>query len=122
MIDQNSLWIGDHVQIIKSGRTGIYEGVNPSGKARVKIDDKIIITAFENIRIAPVVIKKKMSIENQNPSDEFKIQNFSDTIDLHIDVLAPELENQLPQVILNNMLLTNGCHPSLSFTVLAQDN
>lgn len=100
MINSDLLWIGDHVKLIKSGRIGTYEGTNDTGKAKVRVDDKIIISAFANIEIAPPAAKKKvdLSIEDDATSS---ILTFTNTIDLHIDVLAPELEYELPEAILN---------------------
>ncbi len=100
MINSDSLWVGDHVRLIKSNRQGVYEGTNDAGKAKVRVNDKIVISAFANIEIATPPAKKKvdLSIEENSTSS---ILTFTNTIDLHIDVLAPELENQLPEAILN---------------------
>lgn len=103
MINSDSLWVGDHVRLIKSDRHGIYEGTNAAGKAIVKVDDKIIISAFANIEIAQAPPKKKVDLSNEESSTS-SILTFTNTIDLHIDVLAPELENQLPEAILNKQI------------------
>lgn len=103
MINSDSLWVGDHVRLIKSDRRGIYEGTNDEGKAKVRIDDKIIISAFANIEIAPPPVKKKVDLSTEESSTS-SILTFTNTIDLHIDVLAPELENQLPEAIFNKQI------------------
>ena len=104
MIKSDTLWVGDHVKLIKSNRHGIYEGTNDAGKAIVKVDDKIIISAFANIEIAPPPVKKKVDLSDEEKSSTSSILTFTNTIDLHIDALAPELENQLPEAILNKQI------------------
>ena len=106
-IKSNDLWIGDTVILLKSKRIGRFEGFDAEKKALVRIHDKIVKTTLENISlhipnkdfsdidhlIEPI---KKISPKT-NWTQKFKVPKF---IDLHIDKLAPHLENEHPSRII----------------------
>ncbi len=105
-MDLNSLWIGDLVQVVSSGRQGKFEGLNKEGKARVSIDDKIFLVTDNNLR--PVSEKEYFPdihefLQNDSQQDKksepLKIK-FDHTIDLHLEKLAPHMQNELPARIL----------------------
>ena len=93
-ISIKDLWIGDELQLIKSGRPGRYDGTTKDGKIRIKIDEnKIIKTTLKNVKpYTPPKEKIKLQLGKElNKTVPYDDQNF---IDLHIKVLAPHLENQ----------------------------
>ena len=47
------LWIGESVRIKTSGKTGRFEGINHQGKARISVDQKILLVAAENLEVLP---------------------------------------------------------------------
>lgn len=98
MINLNDLWIGDLVKLTKSGRIGKFEGIHKSGKARVNINGKIILTTANNLDTytppeEPIVIEDLVEKRESKP--------LSSTLDLHIESLRPDLLNALPERILD---------------------
>jgi len=101
MIKVSELWIGDLLLLKKSGRIGKFAGISADQKVKVKLENKIIITTPGNIEYAPEsksgpeAIIKKPSISFQ------KTPTFSDTIDLHIEILNPSLLTARPERIID---------------------
>jgi dsDNA-specific endonuclease/ATPase MutS2 len=104
------LWMGESVSIIASGKTGKFEGINKEGKARVLINDKILLVHSTNLEVIPEKehfpdIHEMLRDENKHKTDTSPIQiKFEHMLDLHIDKLAPYLENELPARILEFQL------------------
>lgn len=106
-----SLWRGEQVKIISSGKAGKFEGINKEGKARISVQDKILLVLANNLEIIP---EKEHFIDINDYLNEEKIKEnkegktikikFEHTLDLHIDKLAPYLENELPSRILEYQL------------------
>ena len=90
------LWIGDLLLLKKSRQVGKFSGLKPNGKLIIKTEKSTIITPLSNVERyeipednfhlefndEDVIIKKPLNTSNNNQ------------IDLHIDVLAPHMENQ----------------------------
>jgi len=104
------LWVGESVMIRSSGKTGKFEGFNKEGKARIRVKDKILLVSGENLEILPEKehfpdIHAFLELEK---NDEVKATplklNFNHTLDLHINKLAPYMENELPARILEFQL------------------
>lgn len=97
------LWIGDHVRLRSSDRLGIYLGKASDGRARININGKIIITKESNLEILPekeqffdidAFLKdediKASKVVEQEGQKKAKLHN---TLDLHIEVLAPDMKH-----------------------------
>jgi hypothetical protein len=129
MLNVNDLWVGDEVILQKSGRKGKFVGVHESGKIKVLIDVKIVHTTINNLvlpeaedkanlfklavddLLADIEAKENESLrpkDNKLPQSKSLLKGKSktknqikfNTIDLHINVLNPELEGQSPIKIL----------------------
>ena len=94
----DDLWIGDRVRLIKSGTVGFYEGMNKKGKARIRVEEKILLTSHDNLLIenAPepppkVDLTDQVKYTPSTPAYE---------IDLHIEILDPKMEQAPPEQIL----------------------
>lgn len=107
MVNLKDLWIGDHVRLKRSRREGRYEGLSVAGKARIRVGDKIILAKPSNIEIfePPPPHKTLVFEEDDNgiqSSQHPKPAN--NKIDLHINILAPHLTNEMSVRILEYQL------------------
>ena len=101
----NDLWIGDLVRLKKSGRVGKFEGVHLSGKVRVRIDSKIILTKSTNLeKVDEAHLEKTVDRPKSYNERKMNQKRFQNSIDLHIEKLQPSLSNELPQMILNKQI------------------
>lgn len=107
-------WIGDRVRLVKSGRQGTFEGVHPSGKARVKIGDRIILSSSHNI-IEVEEEKKRPDIHLQEEGSKYSGKSFDTTIDLHAEVLDSSLVHQAPQMIIQKQV--RACKEFIEFAI-----
>jgi len=97
-------WIGDHVILKKSGRRGTFAGIAPSGKARIKVGEKHILCSSQNIEeYFPAQPSKQVNLPNDSPSWISK-NEFPEEIDLHIEHIYPDLQHDMPQMIINKQL------------------
>jgi len=112
-MDIKELWIGDPIMSRKSGKTGTYEGTNDKGKVRLKATDKVyLISPQDIIRYEEKAIKSIV----QNKRVKYKeVENFGDTIDLHIERLNPTLANSNPIHIVDYQV--RKCKSFLDFTI-----
>jgi dsDNA-specific endonuclease/ATPase MutS2 len=111
MIQLKDLWIGDSLKIISSGKSGKFLGINADGKARIQTEDKIILTTAQNLELVPekefqfdiddFLKQEKKAAQSSSPPLKIK---FDHTLDLHIDKLAPHLENEISARILEYQL------------------
>ena len=110
MADLKSLWVGDMVTIKSSGRTGKFEGVNQEGKARISVGGRIILTNVSNLEILPDEAATGFDIDRFLEEEKQAALNAplkvkaNEVLDLHIDRLAPDMVNDLPQRILEYQL------------------
>ena len=95
------LWIGESVRIKTSGKTGRFEGINHQGKARISVDQKILLVAAENLEVLPEkeyfpdindYLKEQVKQEKKE-SVKPKIK-LNHTLDLHIEKLAPAMQHE----------------------------
>lgn len=102
----NDLWIGDAVRLKSSGKIGIYLGVNPKGRARVKCGYKVVLSSSQNIEIHEGVEKQEEELELLpiKPSQVVMAASLPKEYDLHIEYLNPTLTHEAPQIILNHQL------------------
>jgi dsDNA-specific endonuclease/ATPase MutS2 len=96
MLNLEDLWIGDLVVIISSQRVGKFEGIHASGKARINSNGKIYLASAKNLEI----FEEKEEQVVLSFEDDNKIKtSIADSIDLHIEVLKPDLVTHLPERI-----------------------
>ncbi len=111
MINLKDLWVGDTVKMKASGKTGKFLGINADGKARIQSEGKIILTLAQNLELIP---EKELQFDideflkrdhdaSQATLEPLKIK-FDHTLDLHINKLAPHLENEVSPRILEYQL------------------
>jgi DNA-nicking Smr family endonuclease len=105
------LWTGEKVMIKSSGRSGTFEGINAEGKARIRSENKIYLATAENLEVIPEKdifpdIHEYLERENKIVKADAKTVKvtFEHTIDLHIEKLAPHMENELAGRILDYQL------------------
>lgn len=107
-IDPNELWIGDELVLIKSKRTGFFQGMK-NGKIRVKVNDSIILTPLSNIALpsksksnpALESLNKELSSQSTNPQGSYREKMaFVPEIDLHIEKLQASKRNDPPFAII----------------------
>lgn len=105
-MSDTEFWVGDKVRILSSGKEGIFEGTASDGRARIKWNGKIILTAIKNIQVVQEPKRKKtISLQPSASTKRRKFRDFNTTIDLHIEVLNPSIAKEAPQIILNHQLL-----------------
>jgi dsDNA-specific endonuclease/ATPase MutS2 len=111
---KEDLWIGDTVQLIKSGRVGKVKNIEKNGKIMVLVENKKVITNIENLmHITPEKEEKFKDIDewisqvHQPPNEKklnLKNKKPSNIIDLHIDKLDTHGKIILEQNILEFQL------------------
>lgn len=107
----DDLWIGDEVEIIRSGRIGKFLGTN-KGKARVQIKDKVLLVLPSGVRLAPEKkFQRSAEIDSESEPKEStqksffqESYSFKPEIDLHIEALQPTKKNDNPVAILEFQL------------------
>ncbi|MBK9734304.1 MAG: Smr/MutS family protein [Saprospiraceae bacterium] len=105
-MDIKDLWIGDEVFIKHTKVSGRFQGVNSSGKARILIDGKVFLVMEGDLELIPEKehfpdIHKMMEEEKPAVASKKLVVTVFNTIDLHIEKLAPHMENELPSRILD---------------------
>ncbi len=105
-----NLWTGEKVIIKSSGRIGIFEGINIEGKARIKSNGKIYLTKAENLEVLPekehfpdIHDFLNLELKQEKKNKPLRI-NFDHTLDLHLEKLAPHMQNELPGRIIDFQL------------------
>ena len=113
-INVESLWIGDILRIISSGKVGRYEGVGKNGKLRIRRGTKVFLVDTNRLElVSDEEIEKNFEKYIEKNSDPIipnrpkpkSSNSFTNTIDLHIAKLNPDLENAHPQIILDHQLV-----------------
>ncbi len=101
----NDLWIGDKIFVKNSKIEGRFEGVNADGRARILIDGKIFLVMQGDLELVPEKeyfpdIHQYIEEESISPPKKLSV-TVKSSIDLHLEKLAPHMENELPQRILD---------------------
>jgi len=99
MIDPNELWVGDPLQVKSSGLVGKYESHTDS-MIIINCKGNRITAAIHDVKIykAP---KKEVALHFEDDINNNKSITHDDTIDLHINKLAPHMEHQAQARILD---------------------
>lgn len=102
----NKLWIGDRIRSGKSGREGLFEGRHPSGKIRMKTAQGVVLVPARYLELVNEEEEEDEGvideIRENPPREPFSLLN--DELDLHIEILRPDLVNALPERILDVQL------------------
>ncbi len=92
------------MKIISSGRIGKFEG-EVNGKAKVKVNDKLLLVAVNDLKLLDEKDVPKATIPTSKIKHYGKVKskkiNFDLPLDLHIEKLAPSMINQRTEIILN---------------------
>lgn len=99
----NELWIGDLLRQKSTGRVGKYEG-QVGHQLKVNINDKSILIKSIDLELY-VDNPKEPIITFDDDIADIKTNKVSDEIDLHIDILAPEMANQRKERILDYQMM-----------------
>lgn len=95
-MDLKELWIGDWLRLKKANMVGKYHGHSEGNRIKVKVGDKIIDVSINEIKkIDDPQTPKSITFEEEDHTSRDSPLS-SNTIDLHIEVLAPEMKNGLP--------------------------
>lgn len=92
----DDLWIGDVVEIISTKLRGKFEGKNPDGRAKIKVDKDLWLAGENDLRVvdeSELIEKETLEFEEDETEDKNQIKAFTklpDSIDLHIEKLNPE--------------------------------
>ena len=97
------LWIGDLLRLKKSGRVGKFLGQSKDGRLRIEIEQKVVLSKFENVEVLPEVThnQKLIDLKEEELSQKLGYKKLEPTIDLHIERLNPNLTNALPERIID---------------------
>lgn len=106
MIDFDELWIGDVVFVKSLHKNGTWEGLNKTGRAKIKINGQIYALELSDLTDALEITEEKekeIEIEVDEKSSSPWVEN-QEVIDLHIENLNHELKNAATQLILIHQL------------------
>ncbi|MGA0231563.1 MAG: Smr/MutS family protein [Saprospiraceae bacterium] len=97
------LWIGDKIRSSKSGLSGRFGGLNDSGMVRMNAGHKIILvpTKFVELVQQEDVEEESLVFEDQSQTSSEHTEHTRSELDLHIEVLRPDLLNALPERIVD---------------------
>lgn len=116
MIELKDLWIGDEVRLIKSQRVGKFEGIHKSGKARIAIEDKIVLSPASNLSLLSEDEIKELEpitgdveiLEELEPSpvvtNNDTYHSESELLDLHLETLNPLFSESPSMTVLEYQL------------------
>ena len=103
----NTLWVGDRLKSVKSGIIGRFEGVDAkTGKLRIKSNQKIYLIPHQNLELIDEEEPEQVNHEFTHHPEEQAVVFDTDVIDLHIEKLRPDLQNSLPERIVDIQLKT----------------
>jgi dsDNA-specific endonuclease/ATPase MutS2 len=104
MIDTKALWIGDKLKLLIEDEVGTFEGLDISGKIKVKVKGKIILSDISNLEIykeddaMPMIIFDDVITDNKITK---RSSTFPREIDLHIEKLNPQYKNKPGEAVVD---------------------
>lgn len=102
-LNVDDLWIGDKLRLLSSGKVGTFEGKVSSTIAKVRLLGYIIQVPVSDLEIykePPLKVGDLLKPKKIAPIPA-KPTIIPDALDLHIEVLDPSMQNQLPERILD---------------------
>lgn len=99
MIDPKELWVGDLLQVISTGIVGKYER-HKGSQVTLNCKGTRIMAVAQDLKIYKQP-KEEIALVFEDEIDIGAKTKINDTIDLHIDRLAPHMSNQAQARILD---------------------
>ncbi len=93
-------WIGDWVKIYSTGKKGKFEG-EVNNKAKIKVENKLLLVDLSDIELLTEDEIPTMPIKSKKDKLKPKESKYTNTIDLHIEKLAPAMQNEIPELIVS---------------------
>jgi dsDNA-specific endonuclease/ATPase MutS2 len=111
----SNFWIGDWVRNTQTGKIGVFEGCEKNtdrkARARVKIRQKIYLMPMSRLELlsekeveAARVNERTRPMKKKSGNGQKPGKPFADTLDLHIEKLAPHLVGKQVELILKKQL------------------
>jgi len=93
MINLNDLWIGDFLKILSTNQKGKFEGIDPSGKAKIKIKKDIVLANANDLELTEEELPKQVQktdfiLLKEKEFDILASVNFERRLDLHMESLS----------------------------------
>jgi len=105
MFRAEDLWIGEKVLIISQNIPGVYQGEKRGEKVVIHTGKGLILCPLQDLKILEEeeIHPQKLVIElpSEKNSNHFETGN---TIDLHIEILKPDLAGSIPERIISYQL------------------
>lgn len=103
-------WVGDWVRDRESQQIGRFEGV-VNGMATIRFAEKIFSireTLLEKLpdkeEEAMIILEKQMLVQAKERIKDNPKEEFNDTLDLHIEKLAPHLKGKRTELIIQKQI------------------
>jgi len=103
-MNPDNLWIGDLLKIISNGNTGSFEGLDKDGLLKIKVDQKIVSVHPNDVQETEEREEKTVELEEEPFEETNRSLYFDTTLDLHIEILKPDLQHARAEQILNYQL------------------
>jgi len=105
-INFNDLWIGDLVWSDSFQRNVKWEGMAGNNSAQVQFLGVVRTVPLSDLSVAHEVPKKEHPLLEDNPpkSTPHQLPPKSTSIDLHIEILNPDIQHERAEVILEHQL------------------
>lgn len=101
-INIDDLWIGDLVKIISTGKVGKFHG-KEGDQVKIMVEKQNVFVESDDIVLYKEPLVEQPLIFDDDPiASNVKVES---SIDLHMEVLAPEMSNQLPARIRDYQLM-----------------
>lgn len=106
---KDDFWIGDLVFDAKSGLQGKFEGKNALNQVKLNVAGKIILLKDASLRIMTASEQENYNdaLESELPRSPGKPKEskpYNNTIDLHIEILAPKMITKSIEAILHRQI------------------
>lgn len=103
MLVAKEIWIGERLRIKSSGQIGTFEGIVTDQIIKLKTAHQVIQIQLHQLELAEEEITDNSIFFDQD-TELKKKDKTQNSIDLHIEILAPNLSNARPERILLQQL------------------
>ncbi len=93
-------WIGDWVKICSTGKKGKFEG-EVNNKAKIKVQNKLLLVDLSDVELLSEDEIPQILTKSKTYIPKSKESKYTNTIDLHIEKLAPSMQNEIPELIVS---------------------
>jgi dsDNA-specific endonuclease/ATPase MutS2 len=106
---KDDFWVGDLVFDENSGLQGKYEGKNTQNQVKINVAGKIVLLKHERLRLMTASEQAiyREALESELPRTVGKPadpKTYSNSIDLHIEILAPKMVTKSIEAILHRQI------------------